>query len=128
MISSGILLILVGIILGALAAHGLKTAGLPDDKIASFETGVRLQMYAGMGLLLLVGVQNYLKFSLRLPMWLMLVGVVFFSGSIYFLSTKMLHGIDLGKIFPIITPIGGMLMIASWTIVLVKYTFSKQIK
>lgn len=125
MISTGIVLIIIAIILGALAAHGLKTAGLPDDKIASFETGVRYQMYTGFGLLLLVGIQNFFNFSLKTPVILMLLGVLFFSGSIYLLSTKMLHGIDFGKLFPIITPIGGMLLISSWTLILIKYLFKK---
>lgn len=124
-ISSGLFLIMVGIILGAIAAHGLKSAGLPEDKIASFETGVRIQMYTGIGLLALVGIQKYLSFSLKVPVILLWIGVLFFSGSIYFLSTKMLHGIDLGKLFPIITPIGGVLMIAAWAIILVKFCFKK---
>ncbi|MBN9294937.1 MAG: DUF423 domain-containing protein [Flavobacteriia bacterium] len=124
-IISGVFLIFLGIILGSIAAHGLKKAGLDAEKIASFEVGVRLQMYTGMGLLLLAGIQQYLKFSLKSPVNLMLIGVTFFSGSIYFLSTKQIHGIEAGKIFPLITPVGGMLLIISWAIILIRYIAQK---
>ncbi len=126
MIISGILLIFLGIILGAVAAHALKTAGLADDKISSFETGVRIQMYTGIGLLLLVGIQNYLKFSLKTPVYLLWIGTLLFSGSIYFLSTKTIHGIDLGKAFALITPVGGLLMIIGWGIILMKFITQKK--
>lgn len=126
MIISGVFLIFLGIILGAVAAHALKTAGLEDDKIASFETGVRIQMYTGMGLLLLVGIQNYLTFALKAPVYLMWLGTLFFSGSIYFLSTKTLHGIYLGKAFALITPVGGLLMISAWGIILTKFCLQKK--
>ncbi len=126
LILSGTFLITVGIILGSIAAHGLKTAGLPDDKIASFETGVRLQMYAGFGLLILAGIQNHFYFTLKTPMYLLWIGTLFFSGSIYFLATKQLHGIDLGKAFALITPVGGLMMILAWTLIFVRYLLQKK--
>jgi uncharacterized membrane protein YgdD (TMEM256/DUF423 family) len=40
------------IILGAFGAHALKSI-LSADKLASFETGVRYQMFSGLALLIL---------------------------------------------------------------------------
>lgn|SRR5690554_985394 len=126
MILSGILFILLGIALGAVAAHSLASAGVPEDKIASFETGIKLQMYIGIGILLLVGIREHFQFSLKVPVYLLWIGVLFFSGSIYFLATKTLHGIEYGKFFPLITPLGGVLMIAGWAIIFVKYLTQKK--
>ena len=118
-IVSGVALILTSIGLGALAAHGLRSMGLPDEKIASFETGVRLQMYAGIGLLLWVALKQYFKFSIQLPFILLTSGAVLFSGSIYLLSTKTIHGMSFGALFPLLTPLGGILMISAWGIILI---------
>jgi uncharacterized membrane protein YgdD (TMEM256/DUF423 family) len=41
------------------------------------------------------------------------VGVILFSGSIYFLATNALTSFDFKKI-GFITPIGGTLLIAAW--------------
>ena len=51
--------------------------------------------------------------------WLVVSGVVLFSGSIYLLTTKNVTGIDFKFLGPI-TPIGGTLLIAAWSILLVK--------
>ena len=47
-----VLLIALGIILGAFGAHGLKQVVSPE-KVASFEVGVRYQIYHGIALLIL---------------------------------------------------------------------------
>ena len=45
--------------------------------------------------------------------FLVLIGVLFFSGSIYILTTSTITGIK-SKIFGPITPIGGLFLILSW--------------
>ena len=52
--------------------------------------------------------------------YLVLVGVIFFSGSIYGLATNDLTGFNFKKI-ALITPIGGALLIASWAILLINF-------
>jgi uncharacterized membrane protein YgdD (TMEM256/DUF423 family) len=44
---------------------------------------------------------------------LIVIGVVFFSGSIYLLATSGLSGINI-KSIGFITPIGGLLLIIAW--------------
>jgi len=52
---------------------------------------------------------------------LLLIGVVLFSGSIYLLATKDISGLSgLKSVLGPITPIGGVLMIAGWTVALFK--------
>ena len=57
--------------------------------------------------------------------YLVFVGVIFFSGSIYGLATNDLTGFDFSKI-ALITPIGGALLIASWAILLINFLKYKE--
>ena len=99
---------LTGVASGAFGAHALK-ARISPEKLASFEVGVRYQMYHALALLAVAWV-----ISIR-PSWAakaagvcMTIGVVMFSGSIYGLSLTELRW--LGPV----TPIGGMLMMIGW--------------
>ncbi len=102
----------VAIILGAFGAHGLKKV-LQVEQLTSFETGVRYQMYHALFLLFL---GNFSWLTLKekaIVFYLVLIGVLLFSGSIYLLSTSAITGIKT-KILGPITPIGGMFLIVSW--------------
>lgn len=102
------------VILGAFGAHGLKNALTPES-LNSFETGVRYQMYHAL-LLLFLGVLPVLDSSQKQPLyWLIVSGLILFSGSIYLLSTQAVTGIDIRR-FGWVTPIGGALLIVSWGI------------
>jgi uncharacterized membrane protein YgdD (TMEM256/DUF423 family) len=107
------------VILGAFAAHGLKKLITPDS-IASFETGVKYQMYHAL-FLLFVGTSTYISSGYKnVIFYLVLVGVIFFSGSIYLLATNVLTAFDFKKI-AFITPVGGLLLIVSWVVLLVNF-------
>ncbi len=100
------------VILGAFGAHAFKKI-LAPERLESFEVGVRYQIYAAF-FLLIVG--YILKFETKTEnwiSWLMIVGTLLFSGSIYFLSFQDYWGTNLKFLGPI-TPIGGLLMIVSW--------------
>lgn len=98
----------LAVALGAFAAHALK-ARLGADLLATFEVGVRYQMYHALALLA-VGLV-YKAWPGRLLAasgWLFVIGIVVFSGSLYVLS---LSGIRwLGAI----TPLGGIAFLAGW--------------
>lgn len=107
---TGLVLLVIAIILGALGAHGLKELINPE-KLASFEVGVRYEIYCGM-LLLIIGLNaDKFSFSLKWMSNLILMGVFLFSGSVYLLSMQELTTVNLKFLGPI-TPIGGSLMIA----------------
>lgn len=110
--SAAALIGITAIILGAFGAHALKKF-LSIEQLASFETGVKYQMYHALFLLFL-GVTTFLSEKAKKTiLQLVIFGVIFFSGSIYLLATKPLSGIDFKFIGPI-TPIGGALLIAAW--------------
>lgn len=106
----------VAIILGAFASHGL-TKHLSESQILTFETGVRYQMYQAFFLMLMSFVKDLNLKNQTLILWLNIIGVLFFSGSIYALSTNALTSFDFTKI-ALITPLGGSLLIFSWFYVL----------
>jgi uncharacterized membrane protein YgdD (TMEM256/DUF423 family) len=115
---AGTILAMTAVILGAFGAHYLKTIFTPEI-LTSFETGVKYQFYHAFALIAL-GV--YAKFSIYSVKWiyrLLTIGTLFFSGSIYALCYfKGTMQIGLGGI-GIITPIGGVIMIAGWAMWLI---------
>lgn len=113
-----LVLLISGIILGAFGAHGLKNL-VSDEKINSFEVGVRYQMLNALGLLGLAALKPQFQFSIKNSAIFILIGVICFSCSIYGL-TFLLKGDSLGKILGPITPIGGLLMIVGWFLILIK--------
>lgn len=114
----GCILGAVGVVLGALGAHALKEV-LTESQIVNFEVGVRYQIYHAI-LLLFVGGTSYLSDSMKkTAAILVFLGVLFFSGSIYLLSTNDLTSINF-KILGPITPVGGLLLISAWVLVAFK--------
>ncbi|MFP3593364.1 DUF423 domain-containing protein [Chryseobacterium sp. SIMBA_038] len=110
---------MLSVILGAFGAHALKKI-LSVERLESFETGVRYQMYAAF-FLLIVG--YVLKFETSSEKWvsiLMIAGTMLFSFSIYFLSLQDYLGANLKFLGPI-TPLGGLLMIISWGMLIVYF-------
>lgn len=112
------------IIFGAFGAHALKKY-LNLEQLATFETGVKYQMYHAL-FLLFVGTSSFLKDQTKkIILNLILTGIIFFSGSIYGLSTMTITNINF-KFIGILTPIGGALLIAAWS-VLCFHFFQKKV-
>lgn len=118
-------LILIGLLgaiavsLGALGAHFLKskleTGLITLDQLNGFDTAVKYQMYHVIGMLLLV-ILNKLhpnKFFDR-AYALFLLGIILFSGSLYFLCTRNLLGAEWLKFLGPITPLGGICFVLGW--------------
>ena len=114
----------LGVVLGALGAHALK-AVLTEAQLTTFEVGVRYQIYHAM-FLLFVGSTSFLTDKTKkMVAFLIAIGVLFFSGSIYLLSTNDLTSVDFKFLGPI-TPIGGVFLISGWIVVAVKAFLSKK--
>jgi uncharacterized membrane protein YgdD (TMEM256/DUF423 family) len=110
---------LLAIIFGAFGAHALQKV-LTPAALSSFETGVRYQFYMAFFLLYL-GLET--KFSAkrsRIIFWLTLSGTILFSGSIYLLVLLPVVGLSF-KMFGLLTPIGGTLLIAAWVVALLHF-------
>ena len=104
--------------LGALGAHALKNL-LTAEQLQSYETGVRYQMLHTLAIVLVVLLYDKLGSKyLRYALWLFVIGIILFSGSIYLLSTKDLMGVDFSFVWPV-TPIGGISFVAGWLLIFV---------
>lgn len=113
---------LTAVIIGAFGAHGLEKV-LDPSAIATFETGVKYQMYHALLLLVIpiFALSEKIKKSLFA---LLVLGILCFSGSIYGLATNDLTSFDFTKI-AVVTPLGGTLLIISWFLLVIHFIKSK---
>ena len=107
------------IILGAFASHGLKGL-ISVELLQTFETGVRYQMYHAIVLLFFGITSLFNEKTKQLLFYLIVIGVLLFSGSIYGLATNELTSFNF-KTIGFVTPIGGLLLILSWGVMLLKF-------
>lgn len=124
----------IAVALGALGAHFLKsklqTGLITPDQLNGFDTAVKYQMYHVFGMLAIVLLQKqhphkFLGWAYAFFFW----GIILFSGSLYFLTTRHLVGADWLKVLGPITPLGGLCFVAGWVFLAIvglkKETISK---
>ena len=101
---------LMSVVLGAFAAHGLKSK-LSETLLNTFQTGVQYQMYHSLALILLAILYRQVPQSLLFySAGFMFAGIILFSGSLYMLALTQI------KWFGPITPIGGVCFIVGWAL------------
>lgn len=101
------------VILGAFGAHGLE-GKIPDRMIGTWNTAVEYQFYHTLALLFLSTFSRAKNTFIRVSFVAFVVGILFFSGSLYLLSTHSLTGILKPSILGPITPLGGVSFIVGW--------------
>lgn len=100
----------LGVILGAFGAHALRRTLTPDD-LATFEIGVRYQMYHALALLAVAwATTQWDARTLTVAGWAFVVGILVFSGSLYAL---VLTG---QRWLGAVTPFGGVAFIVGWAL------------
>ncbi|MER3470616.1 MAG: DUF423 domain-containing protein [Chitinophagaceae bacterium] len=115
----GSLLAGVAVILGAFGAHGLKKIVAPEA-VLSFQTGVQYQMYHAFALLILgILFERFGGNILNLSGILFLVGVLLFSGSIYWATGLIAANKEVPTFVRLITPLGGLAFIGGWLLLLI---------
>lgn len=98
----------LAVALGAFGAHGLE-GKITEKALKTWEKAVNYQMFHTMALLvtgLLVAKVN--SISIIWAGWLFLVGIILFSGSLYFYSTTGIRSLAM------ITPFGGVIFLIGW--------------
>lgn len=108
------ILLALAVALGAFGAHALKSK-LTADALAVYETAVKYHFYHALGLLavgIIAGAYNsrFIQYSGNC----LLLGILFFSGSLYLLSFTKLNGAEGLKWLGAVTPIGGVMFILGW--------------
>lgn len=102
-------LLALGVACAAFGAHGLEKLVEPE-RVRIFDTGARQHLIHAVGLLVL----GQLPAPPRACGWLVLAGIVLFSGSLYALTLSGQRWLGA------ITPLGGLSFIAGWTALAVR--------
>ena len=119
----GGLFMTLGVLLGALGSHYVKSI-LSPESLNSFEVGVRYLIYHGLGMLVLSGIEFPSTKTKKYVYFLMLYGTIVFSLSIIILSFKNQLPFSLTWLGPI-TPLGGVALITAWILTTLAYVKKK---
>ena len=106
---AGSFTLLTATILGAYGDHGVR-GNLDASQWEAYKTAVNYQFFHGLGLLVIAQlIERYPGSRLISPAaWLLLIGILLFSGSIY--ATTFGAPDAIGTL----TPLGGLSMVAGW--------------
>jgi uncharacterized membrane protein YgdD (TMEM256/DUF423 family) len=101
----------LAVALGAFGAHALKSR-LTPEMAATWQTAVQYHAWHSLalfavGLLMLHWPE---RAGLGIASWLLLAGIVLFSGSLYALALTGVRGLGA------VTPIGGVAFLAGWAV------------
>jgi uncharacterized membrane protein YgdD (TMEM256/DUF423 family) len=108
---------LTGVALGAFGAHSLKAKLAANGMAQAWETGVQYHLFHALAVLAVAALSassasEQCSRWLSRAVWAWIVGVVLFSGSLYFMA---LGG---PKRLGFITPLGGVALLAGWACIL----------
>ena len=102
----------LGVAAGAFGAHGLREQ-LSLASLETFRTGAGYQLLHGVAIVAIAGAMSHFnRRRMRIAGWLLVIGVVLFSGSLYLLS---LSGI---RAFGLVTPVGGGVLLLGWGVLI----------
>lgn len=117
----------VGVALGAFGSHALRTK-LPPERVATFETGVRYQMWHALAIFTIFLVDAWQPMRdapafyvlserggaplLVAAGWSLAAGIVLFSGSLYALAVTG------RRTWGAVTPFGGACLLLGWALLL----------
>ncbi|MFL5788027.1 MAG: DUF423 domain-containing protein [Flavisolibacter sp.] len=114
----GTILAGLAVALGAFGAHGLKKI-VDAETVGIYQTGVQYQMYHAIALLIVGLLAERLSNTIiNYAGLLFLGGIVFFSGSLYLISSLKAMNKTISSSIGLMTPLGGLLFIAGWLILL----------
>ncbi len=114
-LQAGALFGALSVALGAFGAHALKAMLTASGRLETYETAVKYQVYHALALVLVAILLQRSEGAEKLLSWSgysFIAGILIFSGSLYVLCFT---GITR---FGAVTPIGGLLMIAGWILLL----------
>jgi len=108
---------MLSVIFGAFGAHALKKK-FTTEQLASFETGVKYQMYHAI-LLVIIGLALPMVNTIEHVMaFFFIIGIFLFSFSIYGLCISSSRNNKI-KILGPITPLGGLCLVIGWILLIV---------
>lgn len=104
----------LSVALGAFGAHGLE-GKLEPKYLEIWKTAVNYQMFHAVGLLAVGIIAGHIQGSSLMSWsgWLMFIGIILFSGSLYILSLTKIG------VLGAITPLGGVSFLVAWVLLII---------
>ena len=96
----------LGVIVGAVGAHAVK--GLGPVQSHAFDTATAFQMYHALAIGLSALVMRHSRTWAVRAAWCFLIGIIFFSGSLYLWALNGQH------VLVFMPPLGGLAFILGW--------------
>lgn len=112
-VQTACIFLLVGVALAAVGSHALE-GKVPSKVAEAFTIGVTFVLLHGIAFLALGNSLLWREKALQNIFRLLVAGVLFFSGSIFLLTVLKLFSVKI-PFLPLITPLGGVLMILGWS-------------
>jgi uncharacterized membrane protein YgdD (TMEM256/DUF423 family) len=108
-LAAGAVAAFLAVAFGAFGAHALRDR-LPADLLAIYRTAVEYHFWHALGLMAIGLAAPMLPGSVLIKWagWLMIAGLLLFSGSLYALA---LSGV---RVLGVVTPVGGLCLLAAW--------------
>ena len=113
---------LLGLLLGVFGAHGVREKINVDD-YRNYEKGVQYHYFFTLMMFvlgLLAGILKEVK-GIFVVFVLFVVGVILFSGSLYFIAIRDILGMELPRFVFLITPMGGFCFMIGWAWLIVSF-------
>jgi uncharacterized membrane protein YgdD (TMEM256/DUF423 family) len=99
----------IAVLAGALGAHALKAHLTHLGSLSNFDLATSYMFYHGLALILLgIAKDRYPNIPFQLAGWLFVAGTVLFQGNLYLISLTNV------RLFSILTPVGGLCLMAGW--------------
>ena len=118
----------LSVILGGYGSH-LLNGNISEIKLEMWDMAVVFQMFHTIALLAMTFMNRYLKrFYVQMVYYFFLLGIIFFSGPLYFNAILDLIGTNF-YVYKYFTPIGGILLVTGWIFITfagVTYKHNKQ--
>lgn len=119
-IATGALFAGLGVALGAFGAHGLQKLTEDAKILSGYHTAVQYQLWHALALII-TGILYGGDFNKKFLQWTAACftgGILLFSGSLYLLTVLKIKESGMTKVIGPVTPLGGVLFIAGWLLLL----------
>lgn len=114
LIQSGAAFAALAVIAGAFGSHAIKEK-MDTVNYDIYQTAVEYQFYHALGLFAIgVGMRRIKDNVAKVAFTLFVLGIIFFSGSLYLLSTSMIWAKERIGWFGVVAPVGGVSFVVGW--------------
>ncbi|MBK6938460.1 MAG: DUF423 domain-containing protein [Chitinophagaceae bacterium] len=109
----------LAVALGAFGAHGLQKMTDDVKVIQNFQTAAQYQMYHALAVMATgILMEKFSNRLLSIAAVLFVLGIIFFSGSLYLMTWLKIGGSTVVRALGPVTPLGGICLISGWVLLM----------